>query len=99
MAQSRKIRLTKRISVSFGRFYMGRIPCESSPYILHLLPSILLLNFAKLQVFPRYIIRFKWLRLHAGVNIFIEDSHNEDGQKSVRFEEVFNYEAKDNCKI
>lgn len=99
MAQSRKIRLTKRISVSFGRFYLGNIPLVSNPSCLYLLPSILLLNFAKLRVFPRYIIRFNWLRLHASINIFVEDSHNEEGYKSVRFEEVSIYEAKDSIKI
>lgn len=97
MAQSRKIRLTKRISVSFDCFNLKSI--RRMPSGIYLLPSILLHKYVKLQGFPRYVIQFNWLRLLADINIFIEDSHNKEGQKSVRLEEVFIYEAKDSIKI
>jgi hypothetical protein len=66
---------------------------------LYLLPSIFILRYTGLRLYPRYTIQFNWLRLLADINIFVEDSHNKEGQKSVRFEEVSIYEAKDSIKI
>ena len=74
MAETRKIKLTKRVSFSLDSFWVYRKDLSSTFYLIPAIRITRMGNAFKTDnKFPRYVIQFNWLYILLDVNIFITD--------------------------